>query len=210
MSRKLVLSGVIAATALLGAGGVSAQVIADIDIPVDNVLRAPVNSVTLIATAPVPAQYQGADCVAEVEIYNQESEHEGNDLIVASGGTSGVVENFETEAFGVRTSEVALTLGATVDVSVRMGPEQISSGGIVVTIDCPQTVAPTTEPPEAVPTTTVVASRPPGGGATNPPTAAQPGDLPTTGPSGTTWAAIAATTLLGAGLGLARLARRPQ
>jgi LPXTG-motif cell wall-anchored protein len=238
MSRTLVFSGILGAAALLGAGGVSAQVVEDIiSIPVDSVLRAPENSVTLVASAPVPAQFQGTNCVAEVEVDNQESEHDGNDLIVASGGTSGVVENFETEAFGVRTVEIPLTLGATVDVSLRMGPDEISSGGVFITVDCSASVPPTTEPPTTepptteppatvppestpettvpgspAPTTTVVAAFPPGGGATPPPAAAQPpsGGLPATGPSGTTWAAIAATLLLGAGLGLSRLARQPR
>lgn len=238
MSRTLVFSGILGAAALLGAGGVSAQVVDDIiSIPVDSVLRAPENSVTLVASAPVPVQFQGTDCIAEVEVDNQESEHDGNDLIVASGGTSGVVENFETEAFGVRIVEIPLTLGATVDVSLRMGPDEISSGGVVITVVCassvpPTTVPPSTEPPSteppvtvppesapettvpgpSAPTTTVVAAFPPGGGATPPPAAAQPpsGGLPATGPSGTTWAAISATLLLGAGLGLSRLARQPR
>ena len=233
MSRTLVFTGIVGAAALLGAGGASAQVVEDIiSIPVDSVLRAPVNSVTLVASAPVPGEFQGTDCIAEVEVDNQESEHDGNDLIVASGGTSGVVENFEAEAFGVRTVEIPLTLGATVDVSLRMGPDEISSGGVFITVDCAESVPPTTEPPTtepptteppatvppestvpgvSAPTTTVVSALPPGGGATPPPAAAQPpsGGLPATGPSGTTWAAIAATLMLGAGLGLSRLARQP-
>ena len=233
MSRTLVFTGIVGAAALLGAGGASAQVVEDIiSIPVDSVLRAPVNSVTLVASAPVPGEFQGTDCIAEVEVDNQESEHDGNDLIVASGGTSGVLENFETEAFGVRTIEIPLTLGATVDVSLRMGPDEISSGGVFITVDCAESVPPTTEPPTtepptteppatvppestvpgvSAPTTTVVSALPPGGGATPPPAAAQPpsGGLPATGPSGTTWAAIAATLMLGAGLGLSRLARQP-
>ena len=233
MSRTLVFTGIVGAAALLGAGGASAQVVENIiSIPVDSVLEAPVNSVTLVASAPVPGQFQGAACIAEVEVDNQESEHDGNDLIVASGGTSGVLENFETEAFGVRTIEIPLTLGATVDVSLRMGPDEISSGGVFITVDCAESVPPTTEPPTtepptteppatvppestvpgvSAPTTTVVSALPPGGGATPPPAAAQPpsGGLPATGPSGTTWAAIAATLMLGAGLGLSRLARQP-
>jgi len=233
MSRTLVFSGILGAAALLGAGAASAQVVEDIvSIPVDSILRAPENSVTLVASAPVPAQFQGAACIAEVEVDNQESEHDGNDLIVASGGTSGVLQNFEAEAFGVRTVEIPLTLGATVDVSVRMGPDEISSGGVFITVDCAASVPPTTEPPTteppatvppesgpettvpgpSAPTTTVVSALPPGGGATSPPAAAQPpsSGLPATGPSGTTWAAIAATLMLGAGVGLSRLARQPR
>ena len=218
MNRKLVVSGLVGAAAVLAAGSVaSAQVVEDIiSLPVDSVLQAPEGSVTLVASAPVPGEFVGASCIAEVEVDNQESEHEGNDLIVSSGTTSGVLENFETEAFGVRTIEIPLTLGSTVDVSLRMGEDEISSGGVFITVDCTQTVPPTTAPepttPEpTTPTTTIVGALPPGGGVTSPP--AQPsapssGSLPATGPSGTTWAALAATLLLGAGFGLTRLARQ--
>lgn len=221
MNRKLVVSGIFGAVAALAAGGVaSAQVVEDIiSIPIDSVLLAPEGSVTLIASAPVPGEFQSADCVAEVEVDNQESVHDGNDLIVASGSTSGVVENFESEAFGVRTVAIPLTLGSTVDVSLRMGEDEISSGGVFITIDCRQTVPPTTAPPEdpettvpePTPTTSIVNALPPGGPVTGPPAVGQPSAptaaLPATGPSATTWAAIAAVALLGAGLGLTRLAR---
>lgn len=219
-------SGIVGAATLVGGGAiVSAQVVDNIiSIPVDSILRAPQGSVTLVASAQVPGEFQGVACIAEVEVDNQQSEHDGNDLIVASGGTSGMLENFETEAFGVRTVEIPLTLGSTVDVSLRMGPDEISSGGVFITVDCTQTEPPTTEPPTTAPptttppevgtpttvpgapTTSVVAALPPTGGQTG----TAPGSLPATGPSGTTWAALAATALLGAGFGLAQLARRPQ
>ncbi len=251
MKRSLLLSGVLGATVLMGTSGVvSAQVVENIiSIPVDSVLRAPAGSVTLVASAPVPGEFQGARCVAEVEVDNQESVHDQNDLIVASGATSGVVANFESEAFGVRTVEIPLTLGTTVDISLRMGPDEVSSGGVFITVDCTPTTPPTTTPPTTTPpttgpsttttttppttgpsttttttppivappttgpsttTTTVVATLPPGGGAPNPPAAVQPppSGLPATGPSGTTWAAIAAIALIGAGLGLTGLSRQ--
>lgn len=232
MKRALLFSGIVGAATLVGGGAiVSAQVVDNIiSIPVDSVLRAPEGSVTLVASAPVPGEFQGVACVAEVEVDNQQSEHDGNDLIVASGGTSGVLENFETEAFGVRTVDIPLTLGSTVDVSLRMGPDEISSGGVFITVDCtqaipPTTVPPTTEPPttappatvppeggpgttvpdSGTPTTTVVGALPPGGQPSSP-----SGSLPATGPSSTTWVALLATVLLGGGFGLAQLARRPQ
>ena len=224
MKRLLFFSGILGAVTLVGGGAVvSAQVVEDIiSIPVDSVLRAPANSLTLVASAPVPGEFVGVACIAEVEVDNQQSEHDGNDLIVASGSTSGVVENFESEAFGVRTVEIPLTLGSTVDVSLRMGPDEISSGGVFLTVDCTQSVPPTTEPPTTeppevapeTPTTTDVAAFPPSAGGANPPAAAQPAApsaaLPATGPSGTAWATIAATLLLGAGFGMTRLSRRPQ
>ena len=227
MKRTLLATGILSAATLMGFGGMaSAQVVENIiSIPVDSVLRAPEGSVTQVASAPVPGEFQGSECVAEVEADNQVSVHDNNDLIVSSGATSGVVDNFESEAFGSRTVVIPLTLGTTVDVSLRMGPDEVSSGGVFITVDCTPTAPPVPAPPVTAPpttapsessttTTTVVAALPPGGGATSPPAAVQPpspsSGLPSTGPSGTTWAAIAAIAMISAGLGLIRLSRQPR
>ena len=50
-----------------------------------------------------------------------------------------------------------LVLGSTVTVSLRMGPDEVFSGGLVFTIDSctpPTTTTTTTEPPETTTTTT--------------------------------------------------------
>lgn len=154
-----------AAITFSGSAGVGAQeVIEDIiSIPVDSVLRAAPGTVTQIATAPVPEAFQGSDCIAEVESINQESVHPDNDLILVSGETSGEVLDFESEAFQDTTAEIPLTLGTDLVVSLRMGPNGVSSGGVLITVDCTRvtesttTVAATTTT-DAATTTTVAAT----------------------------------------------------
>jgi LPXTG-motif cell wall-anchored protein len=202
----------------------SAQTTAEdvIVFPVDSVVRGEPGEVLLLVSRPVPPAFQGTDCVANVSAENQESVHPGNDLILASGSTSGVVENFETEAFSLRGAAVPLTLGTSVEVSIRMGPDGISSGGLFISVDCPVVVPPTTteapptteapttttvevSPPGETPTTSVVAAFPPGQTPANPTTTQQ---LPATGPDGTTWTSILAILLVASGGGLVFAARR--
>ncbi len=225
---------VVSAVAVLGfASAAQAQTVIEdiITIPIDSVLRAPAGSVTPVASAPVPAQFQGSACLVEVEADNQESVHENNDLIISSGGSSGEVDDFESEAFGVRGASLPLVLGDTVSVSLRMGPDGISSGGVLITIDCTQqpvesTVPPTTEaevaPPES--TTTIVEVAPPGSETTTtevqsfPPaqapapttTVATTSNLPATGADDTAWLAVAALLLLAGGGALVTVARAPR
>jgi hypothetical protein len=195
-----------AAAAIALAAPASAQSVAEdvIVIPIDTVVFGPAGSVTSIASAPVPEEFQGSDCTANVRLGNQESVHLGNDLIVESGGSSAVVEDVESEPFGTTGATVPLTLGETVDVSLRFGADGIwSPAASVIGIDCPVPAAPpTTEP---APTTTVVESQPP---AANPPAAQPPRSLPPTGLDGAAWTAIAAVVLLAGGSGLVVAARR--
>jgi LPXTG-motif cell wall-anchored protein len=201
-----------AAAAVAFAAPASAQTIVEdiIVIPVDSVLFADPGTVTLIASEPVPERFQGLDCIAEVEAQNQSSIHPNNDLIIQSGSTSGEVDDYESEAFASTGASVPLTLGTTVDVSQRMGPAGVSSGGAVITIDCTLAFPPeTTEP---APTTTVAEVLPPAQTPTPPaaasPSPQQPATLPATGIDGTTWTAIAAVVLLAGGSGLVVAARR--
>ena len=130
MLRKIVVLGAVALAAFAGAApSTSAQQVIEniITIPVDSVLYADKDSITPVASAPVPAEFQGSACIAEVEADNQESVHLNNNLIISSGNTSGTVFDFESEAFGVTGAEIPLTLGTTVDVSLQMGPAQVSS-----------------------------------------------------------------------------------
>ena len=207
--------GAVAAVAF--AAPASAQTIVEdiIVIPVDSVLYADPGTVTPIASEPVPERFRGLDCIAEVEALNQSSIHPNNDLIIQSGSTAGEVDDYESVAFASTGASVPLTLGSTVDVSQRMGPAGVTSGGAVITIDCTLAFPPeTTEPPttEPAPTTTAVSALPPSQAPTppaaQPPAAQQPSSLPATGPSGTMWTAIAAIVLVAGGGGLVVAARR--
>lgn len=216
MQRHRIITGILAVCALVGVGGAAhAQTVQEdiIVIPVDSVLRAPAGSVTSIASSPVPAEFQGAECVADIQAVNQESVHPNNDLLISSGSSSAEVLDVESVAFGQAGAMVDLTLGATVDLSLRMGPDEVSSGGLIVTIDCPLVVPPTTEAPSTtVPSTeapTVTTAPPTGvspGGAT--PGQSPGASLPETGAEGSVWMAVVALSLLAGGGALVRLARR--
>jgi hypothetical protein len=59
-----------------------------------------------------------------------------------------VVENVEDEAGAVFVGDAEIVLqGATLVVSVRIGPDGISSGGLAITFDCDVQPPTTTEPP---------------------------------------------------------------
>lgn len=120
-------------------------------IPASNVVEAEPGSVTPIATVPVPAEFRNVPCVARAQGENGQSVHQGNDLIVSSGETSGVVENYEAQAFTFVDASFPLVLGETVNVSLKMGNSGISSGGLVVSVDC--TITTTTT---STTTTTIV------------------------------------------------------
>ena len=95
--------------------------------------------VHLLWTEPVAANDVGKECEIVLTRNNNESTREGSDLILESGTTSMVAENVEhdtaPEAFVGH-----LTLGTTITVSVRLGPEGEYSGGAdVVETTCPVT-----------------------------------------------------------------------
>jgi hypothetical protein len=127
-----------------------------ITIPVETVVRGEPGSVHLVAEASTPAANVGATCPGTVTVTNQRSENPNSDLIITSAEKSVTVPDVEVEAFASRTTTFTLTLGPTIDVSVRLGPNRVFSGGLSVVIDCAPpptttTIAPTTT---AGPTTT--------------------------------------------------------
>lgn len=138
--RALALSGVVAGVVLAGpAAGAQEDAI---EIPLDSVVRADEGSETELASAPVPAELQGSTCRADAEADNQESVHPNNDLIIATGDARTVIPGVEDEAGQVSVSSGAVVLGETVTVLLRMGPDEVFSGGLVVSVDC--TAAPPT------------------------------------------------------------------
>ena len=125
---------------------------AAIDIPVDTVVMAGEGSITVLATIDTPSDLIGSSCVGVAEAVNQPSVHQGNDLIVASGDDTIVLRDVEREPGAVTRGEALLALGPKVSVSLRMGPDEVYSGGLVFTIgECTPPPTTTTEPP---PTTT--------------------------------------------------------
>jgi uncharacterized repeat protein (TIGR01451 family) len=156
IALKRILASLVTITALFVIGVPVASATA-IEISLDTVVRADEGSTTVLATTDTPPDLIGMSCVGVAEAINQPSVHPGNDLIVASGDDSLVLKDVEREPNAVTTAEALLTLGPTVTVSLRMGSDEIFSGGIVFTIgECTPSVTTTTEPSTTTtaPTTT--------------------------------------------------------
>jgi hypothetical protein len=136
-----------------------ASAIDDIVISIDNIVEGEEGDVIQVASETVDPELVGATCAAELTDTNNESTHPNNDLIITSGEWTATVEDVETEANSSTTIPGEITLGETVVVEIRLGPDGVSSGGFALTFDCEQEVAPaTTEPPAQLPQSEVVAA----------------------------------------------------
>ena len=169
--KDIVVKRILALLAVMAAWFVIAVPVAQaaaIEISLDTVVTADEGSVTVLASADTPAEIIGLACVGVARAENQPSVHPDNDLIVTSGGDSIILEDVERTPGAVTTAEGLLTLGQTVTVSLRMGPDEFFSGGMVFTVeDCAPpttTTTTTTEPPGGSTTTTT--TEPPGGTTT--------------------------------------------
>lgn len=166
-------------------------------IPVSGFAQGSEGDVVSIASVAVPEDVVGATCQITGSTVNQISVHEGNDLLIITGGQTFVVPNFEDAGFIVHEAGTTAAVGSTIELQVRFGPDGVSSGGFRVSIDCevattttePATTttvdAPTTtteEPPAGPTTATTAAPTPPSSDVeANPPsTTEEPPAGPTT------------------------------
>ena len=116
--------------------------------------------VHLLWTEPVAAEDVGKVCEVTLTKENNESIREGSDLILESGTSSMVAENVEHDT-APKTFTGTLTLGTTITVSVRLGPEGEYSGGAdVVETTCPAPPAPPVNPVTEVAGATQAAATP--------------------------------------------------
>ena len=99
--------------------------------------------VRLLSTQNVDPADVGKDCQVTVVSTNNESLHPNSDLIVQSGTSSMVAPDVEHDTAS-HTFVGQLTLGTTITVSVRFGPDGIYSGGSTVDTTCPATQPVTT------------------------------------------------------------------
>ncbi len=105
-----------------------------------------------IATVDVAADIVGATCQITGSTVNQQSVHEGNDLLIMTGGRTFVVPNFEDAGFIMHEAGEVASIGPTIEVQIRFGPDGVSSGGFRIRVDCDSIEQPPTTP---VATTTV-------------------------------------------------------
>jgi hypothetical protein len=118
----------------------------------DGVNYEPENTVLQLASAPVDPDLIGQSCNVIVSVFNNTSLHPGNDLLIASNGSEVVATNVENQP-GNSTHPAAgvLTLGSTVTVSLRFGPDGIRSEGYTVNFECTPAPPPPPPPPPEPP-----------------------------------------------------------
>jgi hypothetical protein len=124
------------------------------DIPLDTVVRGDEGSVHLLATEPVAGEDVGRDCDVVVEGANNTSVHPNTDLLVRSGGSEVEVLDVERAPDARTEATGTIVLDTEVSVSVRLGPDGVFSGGLIMTLDCPtppSTTTTTTGPPTTTP-----------------------------------------------------------
>ncbi|MGH9027070.1 MAG: hypothetical protein ACRDWD_13285 [Acidimicrobiia bacterium] len=111
----------------------------------DGVSTGPEGSVEQLASDPVNPADVGQTCDVTVNVVNNDSLHPGNDILVASNGGEVVAANVEDQP-GTSTYPAVgvLTLGPTVTVSIRFGPDGIRSEGYSVDFEC----SPAPPPPD--------------------------------------------------------------
>lgn len=145
--------GIRLAALVLGVGAFAPAASAAEDIlviPIGGIVRGTEGELVNIGSVTVPADLVGATCQVQGQTRNQISVHNGNDLLITTGGQTFVVPDFEDAGFITHDAGTTEPLGPTVQLQIRLGPDGVSSGGFRVSIDCspapPPTTASTTAP----------------------------------------------------------------
>lgn len=115
-----------------------------ISFPLTTVVRGEPGTIHEITSSDVPADLVGKECSVTATAENNGSVHPQNDLIVASGSDQVIVLDVESAPGARTTAEGVLTLGATITVSVRLGPDGVFSGGGSVDLVCVEAATTTT------------------------------------------------------------------
>jgi hypothetical protein len=136
MRRLLGVVAFAVVTAGLGSAPAWAQDPTVIEIPLSTVVEGAPGSEHLLATAPVAPADVGRECSVVVEGVNNESVHPDTDVLVRSGTSEVVAPDVEREPNAVTEATGTLVLGSEVSVFVRLGPDGVFSGGLVVTAEC--------------------------------------------------------------------------
>ena len=112
----------------------------------------------MLGSHPVDASLVGRTCQVSVNPHNNDSVREGTELLVSSNGVTVTMANVE-HSVGDAAPEILgkLTLGATVSLSLRFGPEGSASVGATVVVDCPDVPTTTLAPNVVTPPATVSA-----------------------------------------------------
>ncbi len=128
-----------------------------ISVPIDTVVRAGQGEVVQLDSTAINPELVGATCEYEFHSTNQESVNPGNDLILSTGGTETVIPGVEDAPDQELDVAGSVTLGETLTVSVRIGPNEIFSAGLSVELVCDIEDVPSTTSTTAPETTTTTA-----------------------------------------------------
>ncbi len=110
---------------------------ATILILIDGIVRGDEGEIFEVAVQVVDPDLVGARCIAgTAQTEEGGSAHPNNDFIIASGGTSAEIEDFEAVSGATVAMSGAITLGESITVSLRLGPNGVSSGGLVIALTC--------------------------------------------------------------------------
>lgn len=128
----------VVATFAVGLGVVPAGADDDLTVNPDEIISAEPGSVVTVAEEPIPAQLVGQVCTVRIATANGSSVHPGNVAIVATGDHVVETPGVEDSPEGQVTHIDSLTLGETLSIRLRLGPEGLSSLGFSVVVDCPE------------------------------------------------------------------------
>jgi len=107
-----------------------------IAIEVDDIVRGDPGEVIHLETVTVPEGMVGWTCTGTAQTEKNASEHRNNDFILASGGASATIPDWERKAEAITSMSGTLVLGDSITVDLVLGPDGVSSGGVLITLSC--------------------------------------------------------------------------
>lgn len=126
----------VAAPLVAGVSTVSADTTLNLSVPINTVVRGDKGSVHELTSRDIDQKYRGMICSVNATAENQHSVHPGNNLVVASSGSSVTLEDVERSGGVLTEANGTLTLGSKVTVSLILGRDRVFSGGMDVNIKC--------------------------------------------------------------------------
>jgi hypothetical protein len=166
--RRRLFAAAIGFVALLA--GSTAAVAADDDPAVGfqetsvgfSIVRASEGALVELAAVDVDAALIGQACTLTASFYNQRSVNPGNDVIVATGGTQMTLTDIEALADTTTTGSASVIAGDVVTFTLVMGPKQVYSGQLHMSLECQPPTTSTTAPSTTTSSTTTTTVPPAG------------------------------------------------
>ncbi len=148
---KVIVSILVIALALGVADAALAQ---SASVSIDTIKRGPEGAAMTLREPVTPESLGlevGASCNVSAVGFNQESPHDGNNVEVGDASAFVTLIDVESEPGKTTIAAGVLVLPPLISFVLRMGPDEVYSGGLSVVFDCPET--PTTTTPTTTTTT---------------------------------------------------------